>query len=1358
MKRIGVIIVVFISMYCGLSTNGASREYIFEQISPDEGFAFDQVSSIVEDEYGFIWFGCFNGLYHFNSQDIVRYNFDPDNENSIPSDKVRKLYRDWQSTIWICTEDGLCYFDAKQNDFVRVNLSGVSRDRGYHHVLDILQYSDSSYLVIVNGYLYKYNRLTGTFEYVNLNLYDKKHIDPHVVCLYRDDQGEILLGATRGRVYKADKTINDITLFYTSDLSQGEGFKKDLSTICQVDTTYWLGFRGAGIEVIGQHGKLLEVYNTAKNEPYKLPHNRIQKIIQQPNKDIWVATFDGIHVINKNGNHTIRPTQHNKLPLNIIFDLYLDRNQGTWVGTWNGGLAYYSPYYYRFEHVKYLYEGAPTPRNVISSFAEWNNGDILVGSENLGLFEWNPEKRIFVTPVFKKHSLPFSHVESVVRDQKGTVWIGTFNEGLWKIVNGKLEEVKSNVDFMLTNTSITAVDSGLWIGGTGNGLYFYDFATGKTRQYKASEVDESSLCSNRVRTTFVDSKGNLWVCTNEGLSLKKNGYESFINFYYSKSSNSISSNVVYCAAEDSDGMLWFGTSGGGIDMFNLQSGEFSHPQGTEELAGAYVFSIVKDFNGDMWIASDRGVLQYVFKDKKLRYYTSEDGISGNNYNPNAAFVTSKGRIFFGGANGFIIINPKDVIENPVIPEIFLSKLLINYQPISEQDVLFANSKYIADLQRIELKHNQNSLVFSFVANNFIKSSKNRFRYRIKNYLDDWIETTQGTDVSLAKIPPGNYVLEITGANNDGKWNSKPKQIEIVIKPPFWFSGYAYFMYACILILIAFWVTKELAYRERIRNEMLEERYKHEAEENLFAERTKFFTNISHELRTPLTLILSPLNNLIKRFENEDSILEHLNIMKRNAERLLRLTNQILDFRLIELGKVSLNVQNTNAVELCKNIAGDFELQLKEKEMNYIFSSAFKSFEIMVDGDKLERVVYNLISNAIKYSDAKGQLFVSIDKRELTENDYHEVFYAGNKFTGAALEIKVKDTGKGIAPEKLPSIFERFSFDHSGDVTGTGIGLHICQEYIRLQQGNIMVESEVGKGSTFIINLPVDGNAQYQKDSIIIQSHVQSASGNAGIEENLSVSEAGKKVVLFAEDNDDLRIYMKNVLVRRFKVLTAKNGHQALEIACEIHPDIVISDIMMPGIDGIELTNKLKCNPKTKHIPIILITALTESEYQIDSMEKGADLFLTKPVDEKLLLASIDNILNSRESLRKEIDKQRYADTVSKEEESFQQRAIRVVEDNLQNPFFDIEIFSKQLGISRSSLHRKIKAETNLSPSEFIRDVRLNNAVKLMKKGKYNIDEIGSYVGFNSTSYFIRSFKKKYGQTPKEYYTQLKKKE
>ncbi len=1330
---------------------GLEKDFIFERISPEAGFAFGAINTVIEDEDGLIWFGCNNGLYYYNTVDMTRYNFDPQQNDTPQSNKINKLYKDRNNTLWVCTENGICYFNKLKNSFTRLNLKETSSYQKYIFASYIIQSSEKEYLVVINNSLFSFNINDLILKAIKI---ENMGVSSPVSFLEQGDDGRIYVGTNRGEVFISNSSNYDFNFFYRSKSSP-------VKTISIINSLFWIGYDTDGVDLVDSAGTLISEFRQEFTGNKHLPSNRVRKIIRRKNGDVWVGTYNGIYVITSTGNKIIRQNTYNRLPHNSIYDLFIDKNDGVWAATWSGGIAYFSDYNFRFEHIQKLTNWLLTPRSVISSFAEDSQGNIWVGSESLGLNEYNLTTRSFDLNTIKTNETPALHIKSLACDKKNRLWIGTFDEGLWfmdKTTKKRTLAIGNSTKILNIISSIAPVDSGIWVG-TKDGLIFYNPDKKQIKTYRYDELKIGTISSDKIWTVYIDSKGNLWICTDFGLSVKYKDSEIFKRFFYNENASSLSRNIIYSICEDSNGKIWIGTNGGGIDIYDPEKKTFDKFNLNETINNADIYSIIKDQNNNMWFSTNTGIHVYYAKTNTLKSFDEQDGLQGLQFNPNSAFINSAGNLFWGGSNGFNIIDPMTIEENPIVPDVFLSNFLVNNLRINEQKIKSLNASHLARIERIELNHNQNSLIFSFAANNFIKSAKNRFKYRLKNYQDEWTETSYGKDVAFTKIPSGKYVLEIFGSNNDGVWSKTPKKVDIRIYPPFWSAWYAWLFYLMVVTVILFLVLKEIIFREQSRKEITSERFKREADERLFAERIKFFTNVSHELRTPLTLIISPLNNLMKRVHYDPTTLDVFKTMKRNADRLLRLTNQMLDFRLLELGRLNIHPENTEIVSLCQNAFNCFDYQITEKEINFIFTSTLKNFFISIDPDMIEKVVYNLLSNAFKYTAENGQVILSIEQKMVTEESYSNFYCTGKKFHGNSIEIKVRDFGKGMEQEILPQIFDRFFVNHTNEEIGTGIGLHICREYINLHNGNILVFSEIGKGSAFIINIPVTDNLPFEKENIIIQPRFEKPStsnlyGQSGFNPSYQ-----SKVILLAEDNDELRIYMKNYLSNGFKVLTAKNGHQAYEIAFEVVPDLIISDILMPGIDGLELTNRIRNNAKINHIPVILLTALSENNYKIDSMYKGADSFLTKPVDESMLLAQIDNIFANREKI---IDKFSGASSTEEKEtnsssnSTFLQRAENLVLKNLQNNQFDIDQLAKELSISRSSLHRKIKSHTNQSATEFIRDIRLKNAVKLMNDRIYNMDEIAMIVGFNSTSYFNRSFHKKYGKAPKEFHKDLRK--
>lgn len=1331
MRSIGLVVFIFIFT---VSVCGKNKYYLFEQVSTEEGFAFDGITTIVEDQYGFVWFGGASGLYHYDAKQFKKHNSDPFNKDTPPSNRILKLYRDSFDRIWVCTENGLAYFDELNNRFVRVSLKdSTMNQQDAAFVSSIVQYEDTSYLVILNRELYAFTLNEQNLQKITIG--DGKD---DLTYLGRNEDNKIYIGTSSGKVFVNTTSIFQFNLIYNS----GVGAIKTLSAI---NNHLWIAYNNKGIEEITEHGDLVSYYSVESEGKYHLPHNSIRTIIQRTNGDIWIGTYKGLVILGESENRVITHDPYNGLPNNSIYELYCGKNDGIWIGTWSGGLAYYRDFNYNFPYIRIIKDNVPISNSVIASFTEDSNGDILVGSETQGIFRFNLEKKTISS--IENSNKSSELVKSIITDKYGTHWFGGFNEGLWQM---KDDEIRMAVDGLNNYiiSSLLADNSGIWIGTRAKGLLFYNTTTGTIENYRAEADNIGSISSDRIWDIYKDSKENIWICSDFGLSVKYKNEKDFRRFFHNKNSNSLSRNFNYAIAEDMHGKLWIGSAGAGIDIFDPETNSFSKFRLNDTIGDAYVFSIIPDKQGNMWFSCSQGIYVYYMKTSRLKKFADENDFSGIRFLPNSGFAHSSGNILFGGASGFVSIDPNVVQENPFEPRAYLSSLLIDNQPLNKGNTKDVNSVFPAGISNLELNYKQNSLSFNFTANNFINVKNNRFKYRMVNYLDDWIESKHGDNVSFTKIPPGNYYLQILASNNDGLWAKNPTEIQIKIFPPVWRTWYAYIIYILILAAIIFITVRN-------RQKIISERYRHAANEFLFAEKVRFFTNISHEFRTPLTLILSPLDHLMVKLINQPDLVNHLKMIKRNADRLLRLTNQLLDFRLIELNKVKFNPEKTEIIDLCKNVYDCFEYQITKKQINSILTSSFKSFYVSLDAEKIDKIIYNILSNALRYSPEKGQVILSIELKTLHNHTYDNVFYVGHKFIGESLEIKIKDKGKGIKPEILPYIFDRFFNDSDGERTGTGIGLHICQEYILLHNGNIMVTSEVDKGSAFLINIPVNNDIEFSKEPMIIQYHFDHLAENEEEIYVLSDRNNLNKVVLFAEDNDEHRIYLKQILSSKYKVLTAKNGQQAYEIAREVIPDLIISDVSMPGMSGIEFTQKIREKQSTQHIPIIILTAMSDEKTKMDCIQNGANDVLVKPVKEEYIFAKIEHIFKNIEILKQTYKGQNNEQiSTGSGNESFIEKAEMIVVNNLQNTSLEIEKLSSMLNMSRSSFHRKLKKAVNLSPSEFVRDIRLKKAVELIKEGNLNMDEIGFIVGFNSQSYFIRSFKVKYGKTPTAFKAEL----
>ncbi|PNW26466.1 hybrid sensor histidine kinase/response regulator transcription factor [Formosa algae] len=670
---------------------------------------------------------------------------------------------------------------------------------------------------------------------------------------------------------------------------------------------------------------------------------------------------------------------------------------------------------------------------------------------------------------------------------------------------------------------------------------------------------------------------------------------------------------------------------------------------------------------------------------------------------------------------------------------------------------------ISKTDSINLKYNQNSISFQFISNNYINPQINKFKYRLKGFVEQWSNADYNDKANFTNIPPGHYIFEVKSANNDGVWNEKPSQIYISISPPFWLTWYAYLFYALTIICSIYFFRKQVIHRQKLKSEIELSKIHRETEEQLHQVKLQFFTNISHEFRTPLTLIHGPVIRLLKSgLENETSI-KQLTLIKNNTDRLLRLINQFLDFRRIDHGKLKLSPIHTDIVSFSKNVFNCFEEHAIHRNFSFNFISEKSCIKMDFDTDKLDKVLVNILSNAFKYSSDNGTITLKIqtNKTPIIKSDWYS-FTVGENIKGDTITISISDTGVGISKAKLPKVFERF-FQINSNIdrgTGTGIGLSLSTNYITMHGGQLTVASSEGNGSKFYINLPIHQTGSFSDqpiESTNMSSFDFSTESSISPENNLKdihSSDNQESLILIAEDNPELLDFLEESLKDNYRIAKAKNGKEALDQVNSLYPDLVVSDIMMPYIDGIELCSKIKNDIKTSHIPVVLLTALDTVKDKITGIHSGADAYLAKPFDEDLLIVQINNLLNSRKQLRESFatkqDLWENEFDVHDLDKKLIFKAIKVIEENITNTEFGVEVLASNLHLSRTHLHRKLKSITDQSATEFIRNIRLKHAVELMKSGDYKINEIGYSVGFNSHNYFTKAFKKQYGKSPSEY--------
>ncbi|MEI7829450.1 MAG: two-component regulator propeller domain-containing protein, partial [Prolixibacteraceae bacterium] len=1222
------------------------------------------------------------------------------------------------------------------------------------NVLQIVQTADSSYWMVDNNGFARIDLKKNLATY--LPLPESQSKDLIRMALKVDGSDRIWLGGMNGGVYYCDPPYQKISFFARERSENVYAILPDRNQI-------WVGYLWGGADRFSAQGTWIEHFGDDSQSKNRLPSLNVRTIFR--NKDeIWIGTFKGLVRIKPGGTEIIEKERFPGLQNSSIFQIYRDSGNGIWICTWSGGLSYINEWSNSFEHFKRESIDNSLSDNVVSDFEETSDGSVIAATEEGHLNYLDKESHKFSLSRIKgPKGLVFS-VKSMFTDRDGTLWIGTYGSGIFyqKLGSREFEHFDLIDDSMEQIFDIAATDDGIWFGSSFRGAFYYSFKNHQVKKYMPKNSDPESLSSTNVKALLVDSNGNLWAGTMNGLNRKSKDSEKFTRYFYNQNQkNHISSNNIHSLMEDSKKNIWIGTSGGGVNIYDPKTETFSQISKNDGLPGNDVYGILEDDAGVIWMSTENGISAYSPVSKSFRNFDYSDGLQGNQFNPNSAFKAKNGELFFGGSNGFTRFDPKMIKENPVLPKAYITGLEINNQVVSHLSDPELVRQSLLTLDRLELNYNQNSLKFEFVANNFLLPQKNRFKYRLTGYSPDWIEIQKDNKATFTKIPPGSYVFEVIAANNDGKWNNEPTRLQITIRSPFWSSWYAFVFYIVFLLVIFYALQRELRIRNKLKNSILHERIQRDNEEKLHQLKLHFFTNISHEFRTPLTLILSPLSILKRKIAGKEELVEHVSMIENNANRLLRLVNQILDIRKIELGKIDFHPQPFDIVALSQEVFQCFSLQDNDRRIRFVFESDFSSLLIAIEPDKIDKLIFNLLSNAMKYQKPDGTITLSVKNPDWQSGSLPEPYHfaIGDSIKGKHVTVIVKNEGDGINATDLPHIFERF-YQSPGQIAGTGIGLHLCSEYILMHGGQIEVFSGKGMGATFFVKLPVT-ETEINKgiDHPITHTIVFEDQKN-----HSSPPPTGKKVeketkILVVEDNKEMQKFLTGILSDFYTVNTADDGIEGLRIVKEFSPDLVLTDVLMPGMNGNEFCHILKTDLNTSHIPVLILTALSSVESQLEGFETGADDYVVKPFDDRILLMRIRNLLDSRVVLREKFTKAH--GEWHEEMQKFQpdrellDKATTTIENHLLDANFSVDILASELNLSRSSLHRKLRALTDQSATEFIKFVRINKSINLIESGETNIDEICFKVGFNSHSYYSMCFKKQLGVTPSEFINRTK---
>lgn len=1324
------------------------------QLSVEQGLSQLSVLSIYQDSEGYLWFGTRNGLNKYDGYRFQVFRESSKDTLHISHNHIMCIAGDKDGYVWVGTNRGLNRYDAATGRFTKFLSREDSTTISNSTVSALLSDSDGDLWV-------------GTAD--GLNLYDFENrrfkrcrlsdflTDNRIYALTEGPGGDIWMGTNNGILVYNKK--NGTTRIYRHNPADERSISENRINCIFRDkqNNIWIGTYQSGICRYAGTGDRFERFDRR----HGVNDNSIRCFAEDTQGNLLVGTFNGI-------NRYDRPTETFRSAYGApggkpavghfsVYSMLCDRAGTVWIGTYSGGLSYYSPYNQRFRFYDPGMRGQVI-FGIIGPMAE-HPGGLWIGTEGGGLMYFDRQAETFTY-----YSLPgansFSYGRNIVKSllpEGDMLWAGTTRQSVVafdtreRCFKGTVVPTWSTLYYALYKDR----KQRLWIGSTGGQALGYMTPEGKFVRPVPFGRGETFSPSN-VRCMVEADDGSIFVGSwTNGLYRYNEQEKTVKNWLYTPGDTSgLPYNSVGTICKARDGKIWVGTYGGGLCLYRPQTGDFKIYDDRAGLADNTICTVAEDRNGKLWMSTGSGISGFDPVTEKFTNYERDNGIGIPEFTPGSGIVTADNEVFFGGNNGFVSFRPESMQTNNYIPPIFITDLTINNIPTP----LPAQNK-------IALNHRQSNITIRFNALNYIFPEQNRYAYKLEGFDNEWNYVGNRHTAYYTNIPPGDYVFRVKGSNNDGVWNETGASMSIFIARPWQNTWWARALYAISVLLM---VTVALRYsriKTRLENNIRLKQMEQENMETLHQTKIKLFTNFSHELRTPLTLILTPLEDLLQQSGLAPALRDTLNLMYKNANRLLYTVNQLMDFRKKESGHLQLKAAQGNLVKFVGEIVLAFNELAGKRRIKFRFVCNDAELHVWYDRNLLEKVLFNLLSNAFKNTPDQGEIVVTLSRKtgKLLRRAYPERMKQVYPDCDEYVMIDVKDTGRGIPYGELEKIFDPFyqiNQNEAAQIFGTGVGLNLSRGVVELHRGAIWAENNADKGAVFRAILPT-GNAHLTSAEMIADYknsenavHYPISEDTAETSETEEPSDNRQEyTILVVEDNADVRHYIKSHLAKSYAVLEADNGNDALNIAVDRLPDLIISDIMMPGMDGIHLCRLLKEDIRTGHIPVILLTARVTVLQVQEGFEAGADEYITKPFNAGLLTTRVKNLIASRERLRLLFEQKSGEPNIELPSSSMDSRFMNSVYDflnrNMSDPELDIDLFCREVGMSRTNLYRKIKSVTNLSPSELIRNTRLKYAAKYLKETDMPISEIAYDVGFSSPSYFTKTFRAFFGISPTE---------
>jgi signal transduction histidine kinase/ligand-binding sensor domain-containing protein/DNA-binding response OmpR family regulator len=1373
-----------------------SEDYIFAHVDVTSGLSNNHITSIYKDTRGFMWFGTVAGLNRYDGYQFRVFKHDARDPHSIVDNYIEQIFEGPGGLMWV---------ESRKQRF---NLYDAGMDRfdpDYRAYLRRLGLPDYGLVTIApsaKGYWFVY-RDSGLYHYSNGGgiMAARGLTATPVVTAREDGNGDCWVIHEGGLLEKIDGRSQRV-VFRSGVLVKEFGDVPVTSCMLFIDRDNDLWINSNGVF----KGTLL--YRPATREfrhfgldvgERRLNSNIVLTALQDGKGQIWLATdHGGVDIINKR-TWSVRYVGHveddlKSIAENSITTLYRDNSGTVWLGTYKSGISYCHQDNFQFPQYRQVPHVPGTlSYDDVNGFVEDATGNIWIAANGGGLIYFDRKKNSFrqwLHDPGNPNSICSNILVNILLDKEGKLWIGTYFGGLDCFDGKTFTHYRHRDDdpYSLADDRVMCLcedaEGQLWVGTLAAGMDRLDRRRKVFYHYR-SELP-NSIYNDYVSSIIADSHDNLWVGMGFGIDMIEKSTGRI--YHYSTNEAQLSSDNVTWLFMDSQQRLWAGTREG-LDVLNPDGKTFQSFTTEDGLPDNTIRDILEDGEHRIWVSTPNGLSRITVSSSggrsglrvHCRNFREQDGLQGREFNERSGVATHDGYFLFGGPNGFNIFRPEDIAPDKKAPPIVLTGLDVFDRSVHVGDTTNGRvilRKALTETRSITLSPKDNVFSIEFASLGYIPNCSNKYAYTLENFNNKWFVTDgKSRKATYTNLDAGEYTFRVRAADEDGQWNDKVATLKIIILPPWWKTPWAYAVYALLLATSLYLWRRITLRRAKMRFALEHERRETRRMHEMDLMKIRFFTNMSHELRTPLSLILAPVDKLLSRpSSSSGDPRQQYEMIRRNARRLLHLVNQLLDFRKMEVNELKLHLREGDVMKFVKDISLSFVDLAEKKNIKFEYQEDRKALITQFDHDKLERILFNLLSNAFKFTPENGAVRVAVDTDATlpgtrlhpnTPAPSENLLHPGTPAPpDTILRIRITDTGIGIEPDKRARIFERFFQNETPDTIlnqGSGIGLSITQEFVKMHNGVLTVESEVDKGSCFTVLLPfreVPLTAAPQPLSLPAQASSPApqpllpAPLSPAADGRAPLLPAGTPTLLIVEDNEDFRFYLKDNLRAHYKIVEASDGKEGWKKLLSAHPDVVVSDISMPHMDGIELCRKMRHDERTRQIPVILLTAMTGERIELQGLETGATDYITKPFNFEVLLSKIRNVVAYKEDVRKTYQRQVQVSPspvqVDSADDVFLREVLGYIEKEMGNPELSVAGLSTQFHASRTTFYKRLLLLTGKTPVEFVRHIRLQRAAELLEKSQFTVAEVAYTVGFNNPKYFTQYFKAEFGCIPSAY--------